>query len=68
MPQDRLLTYGARGGWPDPRLDEVHRALSGAGFDTELSSDITAAMWSKWVFIASLGAVNMCRSDTHRCC
>jgi 2-dehydropantoate 2-reductase len=35
----------------------VHAALSGAGFDTALSERILAAMWSKWTFIATLGAV-----------
>jgi 2-dehydropantoate 2-reductase len=51
------LIYGTRDGQPDGRLDEVHRTLSGAGFVTELSADITTAMWSKWVFIASICAV-----------
>jgi 2-dehydropantoate 2-reductase len=51
------LIYGTRDGQPDPRLDELHRTLSGAGFDTELSADINTAMWAKWVFIASICAV-----------
>jgi 2-dehydropantoate 2-reductase len=51
------MVYGARDGQPDPRLDELHRTLSGAGFDTELSADINTAMWAKWVFIASICAV-----------
>jgi len=52
------LTYGARDGRSGPRLDELHRTLSGVGFDTELSADITGEMWAKWVFIASIAAVN----------
>ncbi|HEX4249038.1 MAG TPA: ketopantoate reductase family protein [Pseudonocardia sp.] len=51
------MVYGARDGQPDPRLDELHRTLSGAGFDTELSADINTAMWAKWVFIASICTV-----------
>ncbi|WIX75762.1 2-dehydropantoate 2-reductase [Amycolatopsis carbonis] len=51
------LTYGARTGPAPAGLAEAHELLSGAGFDTALSSDITAAMWAKWVFIASIGAV-----------
>lgn len=52
------MTYGARDGVPDPRLDELHSTLSGVGFDTELSADITGDMWAKWVFIASIAGVN----------
>ncbi|MEV4602022.1 2-dehydropantoate 2-reductase [Amycolatopsis sp. NPDC049253] len=51
------LTYGARTGPAPAGLAEAHELLSGAGFDTVLSPDITAAMWAKWVFIASIGAV-----------
>jgi 2-dehydropantoate 2-reductase len=53
----RSLTYGARDGQPDPRLDDVHAALSGAGFSTSISTDIVGEMWAKWTFIASVGAV-----------
>ncbi|WP_028921145.1 ketopantoate reductase family protein [Pseudonocardia acaciae] len=53
----RSLSYGSLDGRPDPRLDEVHDALTGAGFDTAVSSDIVGDMWSKWAFIASVGAV-----------
>ncbi|MEV8614380.1 2-dehydropantoate 2-reductase [Amycolatopsis sp. NPDC051373] len=51
------LTYGARTEPAPAGLAAVHELLSGAGFDTALSPDITAAMWAKWVFIASIGAV-----------
>ncbi|MEW2499929.1 MULTISPECIES: 2-dehydropantoate 2-reductase [unclassified Amycolatopsis] len=51
------LTYGARTEPAPAGLAEVHELLSGSGFDTALSPDITAAMWAKWVFIASIGAV-----------
>jgi 2-dehydropantoate 2-reductase len=52
------MTYGVRDWAPDRPLDELHRTLSGVGFDTELSADITGEMWAKWVFIASIAAVN----------
>jgi 2-dehydropantoate 2-reductase len=51
------LAYGRRDGSVDEKVRAVHAALSGAGFDTALSERILAAMWSKWTFIATLGAV-----------
>ncbi|MGW4485223.1 2-dehydropantoate 2-reductase [Amycolatopsis sp. NPDC004368] len=51
------LTYGARTEPALAELAEVHELLSGAGFDTALSADISTAMWAKWVYIASIGAV-----------
>ena len=51
------LTYGRRDGSVDDKVRAVHAALSDAGFDTALSERILSAMWSKWTFIASLGAV-----------
>jgi 2-dehydropantoate 2-reductase len=50
------LTYGARG-TSIPRLGEIDRVLSDAGFPTTLSDDITEDLWAKWVFIASTAAV-----------
>ncbi|WP_326836240.1 2-dehydropantoate 2-reductase [Amycolatopsis rhabdoformis] len=51
------ITYGARAEPAPAELGELAEVLSGVGFDTVLSPDITAAMWAKWVFIASIGAV-----------
>lgn len=51
------LAYGRRDGRVDAEVQAVHAALSDAGFDTALSERILAAMWSKWTFIAALGAV-----------
>jgi 2-dehydropantoate 2-reductase len=39
------------------RVARLAELLSGAGFDVSVSSDITAAMWHKWVFIAAIGAL-----------
>jgi 2-dehydropantoate 2-reductase len=51
------LAYGRRDGNVDDRIRAVHAELSGAGFDTALSERILSGMWSKWTFIAALGAV-----------
>ncbi|MFI5613052.1 ketopantoate reductase family protein [Amycolatopsis sp. NPDC051903] len=51
------LTYGARSEPVPPELADVHALLSDAGFPTALAPDITARMWAKWAFIASIGAV-----------
>ncbi|WP_158945216.1 ketopantoate reductase family protein [Granulicella sp. S190] len=41
-----------------PRLRALDQTLRDAGFEVELSTNITQAMWQKWVMIASLGLVN----------
>ncbi|WP_424532413.1 2-dehydropantoate 2-reductase [Sphaerisporangium viridialbum] len=53
----QTLTYGALGAYAPEPLAEVGRVLDGAGFDTDLSGDITGEMWAKWVLIAATGAV-----------
>ncbi|MFL6117635.1 MAG: ketopantoate reductase family protein [Catenulispora sp.] len=58
------LAYGRRDGETDDRTRAVHEALSDAGFDTVLSDRILGAMWSKWTFIAGLGAVNVLGGGT----
>ena len=52
------MVYGARAGTSPSRLTELHETLSGAGFPATLSEHIDADMWTKWVFIASLGGEN----------
>jgi 2-dehydropantoate 2-reductase len=51
------LVYGERTGKVTPRLRSLDATLQGAGFDAHLSTEITQAMWEKWVMLASLGAV-----------
>jgi 2-dehydropantoate 2-reductase len=51
------LVYGERNGETTPRLQTLHAALQGGGFDARLSTDIMQAMWEKWVQLASLGAI-----------
>jgi 2-dehydropantoate 2-reductase len=45
------------GGSPD-RLRQIEEVLSDAGFGFAVSTDIQTAMWHKWVFISTLGALN----------
>lgn len=52
------MIYGARTGTSPSRLTELHETLSNAGFPAVLSEHIDADMWTKWVFIASLGGEN----------
>ena len=55
------LAYGRRqaAGPADPeRLEVLHAAMSGAGFDARLSQDIDRDMWEKWVFLTTLGCIN----------
>jgi 2-dehydropantoate 2-reductase len=46
------------------RAAQVHAALSGAGFPADLSADIEADMWDKWVYLASITAVNVLARGT----
>jgi|SRR5580658_558191 len=55
--ETQQLAYGERNGEVTPRLHSLDATLQGAGFDAYLSTDITQAMWEKWVMLASLGAV-----------
>ncbi len=47
------LTYGELDGKMTSRIEAVHDAFRGAGFDTAILRD----MWQKWVWLASVGAV-----------
>src|SRR5580658_6387221 len=51
------LTYGELDGKKTSRIEAVHQAFSGAGFETAVSADIVRDMWQKWVWLASLGAI-----------
>jgi 2-dehydropantoate 2-reductase len=57
MAEIQQLVYGERNGEATPRLQSLDATLQGAGFDARLSTDITQAMWEKWVMLASLGAL-----------
>ena len=49
--------YGELDGKKTSRIEAVHQAFQGAGFDTAISGDILRDMWEKWVLLSSLGAV-----------
>jgi 2-dehydropantoate 2-reductase len=51
------VLYGELNGRTTPRMQLLDATLQGAGFEAHLSTDIVQAMWEKWVWLASLGAV-----------
>ena len=51
------LSYGELDGKKTSRIEAVHQAFQGAGFDTSISGDILREMWQKWVWLASVGAI-----------
>lgn len=51
------VTFGERDKSVTERIHRVDATLTGAGFDVRLNTDIVAAMWDKWVMLASGGAI-----------
>jgi 2-dehydropantoate 2-reductase len=51
------IAFGRLDGATDARVEQIRRALTGAGFAVDLVPDIEARMWAKWVYIAAVGAV-----------
>ncbi|HEY1968479.1 MAG TPA: 2-dehydropantoate 2-reductase [Pseudonocardia sp.] len=51
------LSYGDRQDPDSARIRAVDAELSGAGFATSRLPDPIGAMWQKWVFLASMGAI-----------
>lgn len=51
------LEVGTQDGRPNARLDKAAGSLDVPGFDFRIRPDIVAAMWNKWAFIATVGAV-----------
>jgi 2-dehydropantoate 2-reductase len=51
------LSYGEIAGGVTQRVEQLDRALAGAGFETHLSRDIVQEMWEKWIFIATVGGI-----------
>ncbi|MFC0029599.1 ketopantoate reductase family protein [Micromonospora chaiyaphumensis] len=52
------IVIGEQRGGTSRRVEQLTEALSGADFDFAVSPDIRTAMWHKWVFISTLGALN----------
>ena len=55
--QIHKIIVGELDGTRSARLGGFVEACNGAGFDAELSQDINTAIWSKFVFLASLAAL-----------
>ena len=51
------LSYGELDGKKTSRIEAVHQTFQRAGFDTAISGDILRAMWEKWVWLATVGAI-----------
>jgi 2-dehydropantoate 2-reductase len=51
------VELGELDGSPSTRVDRLAAAFKDAGADVTVPGNIIDAMWAKWVFIASLGAV-----------
>jgi 2-dehydropantoate 2-reductase len=51
------VAFGERDGGPCPRGEPLLAAFKRAGVHAEISPDITAAIWDKFLFIASTSAV-----------
>jgi 2-dehydropantoate 2-reductase len=51
------VELGELDGSPGTRVDRLVSAFKDAGADVAVPGNIVNAMWAKWVFIASLGAV-----------
>lgn len=52
------IAVGEQDGARSERVERVAAVLGEAGFDFAVSDDILGAMWHKWVFISTLGALN----------
>jgi 2-dehydropantoate 2-reductase len=51
------LSYGERDGSLSSRVKALDAALQGAGFTARLTDGVMQAMWEKWTFLATLGAL-----------
>ncbi|PWU54334.1 oxidoreductase [Micromonospora sp. S4605] len=52
------IVVGEQTGGTSQRVEQIGELLADAGFDFSISPDIRRAMWHKWVFISTLGALN----------
>jgi 2-dehydropantoate 2-reductase len=51
------IVFGERRGGPSPRAEALRAAFERAGVLAEVSTDISRAMWEKFIFIAALSGV-----------
>lgn len=56
------LTVGERDGSVTPRMEKLKAAFADGGFDHAVSTDISRAIWEKFIFLSSLsGLTSLCR-------
>ncbi|WP_415948056.1 ketopantoate reductase family protein [Streptomyces sp. KLOTTS4A1] len=51
------LTFGEQAGGPSERVTALREVLDAPGIDAVASTDVLGAMWSKWAFITTIGAL-----------
>ncbi|WP_225800005.1 ketopantoate reductase family protein [Streptomyces sp. NK15101] len=51
------LSFGEQDGTVSARVERIRKVLDGAGIDAPVPADVLTAMWHKWVFITTFGAV-----------
>ncbi len=54
---DPYIALGELDNRPSDRVEQLRRALQGAGVNAEIPPDITAALWAKFLFVASWGGL-----------
>lgn len=52
-----FVSFGEQNGAKTPRVVAIAEALSGAKFDSQLSTTILQEMWEKWAFIAAAASI-----------
>ena len=51
------IAFGELDGKPSPRVESLHQAFTRAGVNAAAPADILAAMWNKFMFIASISGI-----------
>jgi 2-dehydropantoate 2-reductase len=51
------LAFGELDKRVTPRIEAIAKTLHGAGFEDQLSPDILAVMWNKWMLLASMAGL-----------
>jgi 2-dehydropantoate 2-reductase len=51
------LIFGERDKSVTPRIEAIAKILHGAGFEDQLSPDIIAFMWQKWMLLSSMAGI-----------
>ena len=59
------IVFGPVGEALNPRARDVHESFLRAGIKSQLQDDITKELWSKYIFIASMGALTALSRLSH---